>query len=127
MKQLLLSAKAVLGKTLGRFFYVLFHTRPALKRGALSLFLYAVPTAVAAAGPVSLSTFGTFWAFGLLMLFWGMGAERAATDWDPVFFLPHPRSFAFWHWHALEKKRFLAAIMALVSGVASVVFLEVLP
>lgn len=103
---------------LGRLLNALFHTRPALKRGGLVLVLYSVPVCLAALLSAPTIVVGVVWALALLMLFLGMGAERAATDWDPVFALPPLKSFAFWRWHALEKKRFLAAVSALGGGIA---------
>ncbi len=94
---------------MGRFFYA----RPALKRGLLALCLFgllALPLQLVFAAGVAL------WACFLLGLFLGMGAERACTDWGDTFALPRPRDFAFWRWHALERKRFCAVLIALAAG-----------
>ena len=108
MNNLIAKAKAALSASLGRFFY----TRPALKRAGLLAALYTVPTLVAA--PMfSAVLIGSIWALVLLALFWGMGAERASTEWDAVFSLPRLSAFAFWRWHELEKKRFFAVFAAL--------------
>ena len=121
MKKLIETTMAVTG----RFFY----RRPALKRGMLALALYGVPVLTAAILPFPgvILTIGAAWALALFMLFLGMGAERAALDWGPVFALPPLKSFAFWRWHALEKKRFLAVLLALATGLASTVLPGILP
>ncbi|WP_262694490.1 hypothetical protein [Kordiimonas aquimaris] len=109
-------SKAAVGKTISRFFYALFHTRPGLKRGALVLLLFAavvVPFSVFSGQMLYVSG---LWALMLFALFLGMGAERAAIEWSPVFALPPISAFAFWRWHALEKKRFLAVLTALAVG-----------
>ena len=115
---------------LGRFFY----TRPALKRFALVVGLHSVVLVPL----VLLETFGgpgllalwlvlafLGWSLFLLGLFWGFGAERAATEWDDVFALPPLSSLAFWRWHALEKKRFCAVLAALGTGLVVAVFLGI--
>jgi len=99
----------------GRFFYGLFHIRPSLKRGVLAFCL-----CVAVAAPfaiVDLPAVAPAWAAMLATLFLGMGAERAALEWDDMFALPPIHTFAFWRWHALERKRFLAAIIGITLGV----------
>jgi len=117
-------AKAALSASLGRFFYAIFNSRPALKRASLVAALYLVPALLAA--PFSAAVLvGGIWALMLLAVFWGMGAERAATDWDRVFSLPPVSSFAFWRWHGLEKKRFLAVIAVLCAGWLSTAALQV--
>jgi len=101
-------------RIVGRFFYAQTHRRSALKRGLFSFGLYgaiALPAAI-----IGMPVLAAFWALALLTLFLGMGAERASLEWDPVFALPPARNFAFWRWHALEKKRFLAVLFALASG-----------
>lgn len=115
MKNVIARAKAALSASLGRFFYTFFNTRPALKRAALITGLYAVPT-LAAALVSSAVLVGGIWALMLLALFWGMGAERAATEWDSIFSLPPLSAFAFWRWHGLEKKRFTAVLATLATG-----------
>lgn len=98
----------------GRFFYVRLNMRPGLKRGLFAFALYgalALPAAVAGVPLLAM-----LWAPALVMLFLGMGAERASLEWDPVFALPRARDFAFWRWHALEKKRFSAVLIALGFG-----------
>lgn len=111
MKIYIANAKAALSASLGRFFY----TRPALKRAGLVLLLYCGPPLVAAIFSAAIPI-GGIWALMLTSLFWGMGAERAAVEWDDVFSLPPLSAFAFWRWHGLEKKRFLAALAALLAG-----------
>ena len=90
------------------------YSRPALKRGLLVLLLFGVP-----ALPLTV-LFGAFapatWGLVLGAVFLGLGAERASTDWDDMFALPAPRNFKFWHWHALERKRYLAVLAALITG-----------
>lgn len=122
---------AATASAIGRFFY----TRPALKRGALALGLQQlvlVPLGLLAnaADPglmdVWAALIGLQWSVFLIGLFWGMGAERAATDWDSVFALPPLRSFDFWCWHALEKKRFSAVLVALCSGLFLAAFMGAL-
>jgi hypothetical protein len=123
MKNLFTRFIAALSAGWSRFFYAVFNSRPGLKRGALVLVLYAgfsVPV---------MFVFGwlaPIWALMLLALFWGMGAERASLEWDPVFALPPLSAFAFWRWHALEKKRFIAVLLALGGGVAATLLIEVL-
>ncbi len=98
----------------GRIFYAQTQMRPGFRRGLFALGLYAaiaVPAAI-----VGAQVLACVWAAGLFMLFLGMGAERASLDWDPVLALPPVRSFAFWRWHALERKRFLAVLVALSFG-----------
>lgn len=110
MKNIYLKLKAAIG----RFFYV----RPALKRAFLVLALFLPFAAVShLAGVPDISVWA---AVFLLALFWGMGAERATIDWDPVFSLPPVKSFAFWRWHPLERKRFNAVLLALASGIGAV-------
>lgn len=116
MKNLLTRVKAALGMRGSRFFHALFLTRPGLRRAALVLALYAAGAALAALMLAS-AGLALIWALVLLALFWGMGAERAALEWDPVFSLPPVSAFAFWRWHALEKKRFVATLLALGGGV----------
>lgn len=113
-------SKAAFGKTISRFFHSLFHTRPGLKRGVLVLLLFIVVVVPSAFLPVDALQVSGLWAAMLLMLFLGMGAERAAIEWSPVFALPPISTFAFWRWHALEKKRFLAVLCALAVGVGCV-------
>lgn len=105
----------------GRFFY----RRPALKRALLAFILQQVvlvPFALLG-GHTSLgfvhlaaSFFCVGWTAFLFGVFWGMGAERASVEWDSVFALPTVASFRVWRWHALERKRFFAVIMALSTG-----------
>ena len=96
--------------SVGRFFYA----RPALKRGLFAFGLFAIiGLPVAAIGVPALSG---IWGAALFALFLGMGAERASLEWDPVFALPPVRNFAFWQWHGLEKKRFIAVVVALSTG-----------
>lgn len=111
MNNLIARAKAALSASLGRFFY----TRPALKRAGLVALLYSAPLLTADLFSEA-AVVGAVWALMLLSLFWGMGAERASVEWDDVFSLPPVGSFAFWRWHGLEKKRFLAVIAALASA-----------
>ena len=110
MKKMIRSAKAALGAALGRFFY----TRPAFKRALLAVALWAPSILVQLM--VGSNEIGLAWALLLAAFFWGMGAERAALDWDPVFSLPLLRSFAFWRWQPLERKRFLALAATLLTG-----------
>jgi hypothetical protein len=89
--------------------------RPAVKRGLLVLVLYGLiglPLTAAFGG-----VFAAIWALMLGCLFLGMGAERAAISWDSMFALPPLRSFQFWRWQALERKRFMAVLSALTGGV----------
>lgn len=121
MKKIYVLVKAALSASLGRFFY----TRPALKRGGLVLAILVVPTLAGYLVDISILSVAAIWAPIVAALFLGMGAERAAIDWDPVFSLPPVSAFAFWRWHALEKKRFLAALSAVVVGVAGAAVLSV--
>lgn len=111
MKKRLLAAKAAFTAALKGFLGRFFYTRPALKRGVLVVGLMGpfVVLGHAVAAPL----LSVCVAVVLLALFWGMGAERAATDWDPVFSLPPVSAFAFWHWQPLERKRFYAVLFAL--------------
>lgn len=103
---------------IGRFF----HAHPAVKRALLALLLQQallIPLLALPDGglvPPLAMLMGLMWSAFLLGLFWGMGAERAALHWDAVFALPPARSFHFWGWHALEKRRFLGVIVALLAG-----------
>lgn len=115
------SIRAAMASTIGRFFYA----RPALKRGALALVLQqlvVLPLVLAASGAgiglvdIFAALLCLNWTVFLMGVFWGMGAERAALDWDDVFALPPLKAFDFWHWHALEKKRFIAVLVALMLG-----------
>jgi len=93
-----------------------FYSRPALKRGLLVFGLF---TALALPLGLLAGQWGVVaWALVLAALFLGMGAERASTDWSEVFALPALRNFAFWRWHALERKRYVAALTALAIGFA---------
>ncbi len=121
MKNSIARVKAALSVCLGRFFY----TRPSLKRAALIAALYAAPT-LAGVLAVSAVLVGAVWALILLALFWGMGAERAATEWDSMFSLPPLSAFAFWRWHGLEKKRFIAVFATLATGWLVTISLAVL-
>ncbi|MEX0300285.1 MAG: hypothetical protein AB3N28_14520 [Kordiimonas sp.] len=100
---------------MSRFFYVQTQMRPGLRRGLFAFGLYAAIAVPAEVVGVPVLAIG--WATALFMLFLGMGAERSSLDWDPFFALPPARSFAFWRWHALEKKRFVAVVLALFFGV----------
>lgn len=110
--------RAAMVSAIGRFF----HARPVLKRALLALMLQQVllvPLLALPGGglvPPIAMLMGLMWSAFLLGLFWGMGAERAALDWDAVFNLPPARSFHFWGWHALEKRRFLGVVVALLVG-----------
>ncbi|MBL4838484.1 MAG: hypothetical protein JKY34_12990 [Kordiimonadaceae bacterium] len=100
--------------SVGRFFVAQFHSRPVLKRGLFALGLFAsvgVPAAV-----IGVPVLAVVWAGAVFTLFLGMGAERASLEWGPVIALPPARSFAFWRWHTLEKKRFFAVLVALAVG-----------
>ncbi len=125
MNNLIANAKAALSVSLGRFFYAIFNTRPALKRACLVAVLYSVPTVLAALFSVAALVVGV-WALMLLAVFWGMGAERAAIEWDKTFSLPPLSAFAFWRWHGLEKKRFIAVIVALSAMWLSTAAIQVL-
>ncbi len=116
MKKRFLSAKAAVAAAIGRFFYV----RPALKRAILVLMLFLPFAAVSHL--VAVPGIAVCAAVFLLAFFWGMGAERAALDWDPVFSLPPVKSIAFWRWQPLERKRFKAVSLVLAFS-TSVVFL----
>lgn len=126
MKNYIENAKAALSASLGRFFYMLFYTRPAMKRASLVLILYSVPPLVSALFSAAVEV-GSVWALMVVSLFWGMGAERASIEWDDIFSLPPISAFAFWRWHGLEKKRFLSALAALAAGWVATVALTVLP
>ena len=110
MKQFFLSVKAAVGGAFSRFFY----SRPAAKRVLLVTLLWLPSMLVdlvlgqAFAAPL--------WALMLVTLLLGMGAERAALEWDPFFSLPPLKSFAFWRWQPLERKRFIAAVASLATG-----------
>lgn len=110
MKNIYLKLKAAIG----RFFYV----RPALKRATLVLSLF-LPFA-AASHLVGVPGISAWAAVFLLALFWGMGAERTAIDWDPLFSLPPLKSFAFWRWQPLERKRFSAVLLVLTFSAVAV-------
>jgi len=105
--------RAFMTRRLHRFSSV-FTLRPALRRAGLVFGLYAV-----LALPMVLLGFllpAGLWAVFLTALFLGLGAERASLEWDATFALPPVRSFAFWRWQALERKRFLGALAALGLG-----------
>jgi hypothetical protein len=117
--------------SIGRFFY----TRPALKRGALALVLQqlvVLPLGLIAAGSgvglvdIWAALVSLQWTIFLVGLFWGMGAERASTEWDGTFALPPLKSFDFWRWHALEKKRFMAVLVSLMGGLLLATFVGAL-
>lgn len=111
----------------GRFFCALFNTRPGLKRGVLVFVLFglvALPAHLFLGGAALVASL--IWAFALFALFLGMGAERAAIEWSPVFVLPPLDAFVFWQWHALEKKRFLAVLCALALGACGALAVKVL-
>jgi len=117
MKSLLVAWPRAVRAFFARSFRTLssfFAGRPALTRAWLVFALYGLLALPA----VLLGTLlpAVAWALFLAALFWGMGAERASLEWDAVFTLPSPGSFAFWRWHALERKRFLSALAALVTG-----------
>ncbi len=113
MKKHILAAKAAVVAAIGRFFY----TRPACKRGVLVAGLMGpfVVLAHIVAAPLLAVAAAVF----LLALFWGMAAERAATDWDPVFSLPPVSAFAFWRWQPLERKRFHVVLLVLALCIAA--------
>lgn len=98
----------------GHFLYESLRMRPALKRGLLA-FVLALPVSLALAF-VGLASLAPVWAFMLAFLFLGLGAERHALEWDSTFALPHLGAFAFWHWHAIERKRFLSALLGLMAA-----------
>ena len=112
-------------RAVNRTFTIIFNTRPGLKRGALVLTLFAlvaVPACVVV--PHAALSVSVVWALVLFALFLGMGAERAAVEWSPTFALPPLGAFAFWRWHTLEKKRFIAVIAALVLGLVVTFIME---
>lgn len=108
----------------GHFLCESMRMRPALKRGLLA-FLLALPVSLALS-LVGLASLAPVWAFMLAFLFLGLGAERHALEWDSTFALPHLGAFAFWHWHALERKRFLAAVFGLMAATVTAVTVGVL-
>ncbi len=106
---------------LGRFFY----SHPTLKRAGLVFALQLVvliPLGIfAAVGSdalfaLMLTCLMIMWCAFLIGLFLGLGAERASMDWDSIFALPPVRAFAFWRWHAIERKRFLGVLGAIFLG-----------
>lgn len=108
---------APIKRAVSRIFTATFNTRPGLKRGALMLILFAfVAMPVCIVVPDAALSASGIWALMLVCLFLGMGAERAAVEWSPTFALPPLSAFAFWRWHALEKKRFVCAVLALALG-----------
>lgn len=114
-------SSSLLKAAVGRFFYV----HPVLKRAGLVfalLLLVLVPlgTFAVVGGDtlfaLMLTCLMIMWCAFLFGLFLGLGAERASVDWDNVFALPPLRAFAFWRWHAIERKRFLGVLGALFFG-----------
>ena len=65
-------------------------------------------------------SFAFDFALVLAGVFLGLGTERASTDWDDVFALPHPVDFLFWRWHSLERKRYTAVLITLMISVSLV-------
>jgi len=131
MKSLLL-----VGRTAVRSFFTLITTRakaklatmldrrPALKRGLLVLLLFAILAVPLTALGSGWAAF--VWAVMLAAVFIGLGAERDSTDWDAIFALPALRHFKFWRWQALERKRYVAVLVALVFGQASGLIIPVI-
>lgn len=96
-------------------FHQFFAARPATKRVLLVILLFGIPLVFA---HLILSTLAPLVTAQLAMLlmgtFLGMGAERASTDWDDFFALPPLSAFAVWRWYPIERKRFSAAIGAIL-------------
>lgn len=110
MKQKIASLRAAVAGSIRRFF----NSRPTSKRVGLLVMLILPGFGLALL--VGNTALATLWALLLLSLFWGMGAERAALEWDATFSLPPISAFAFWRWQPLEKKRFMATLVPCVAS-----------
>lgn len=120
MKQKIASLRAAVAAAIRRFF----NSRPTSKRVGLVVMLLLPGFGLA--WLIGNTALATLWALMLLSLFWGMGAERAALEWDATFSLPPVGAFVFWRWQPLEKKRFVAVLVACALASLGAVLLEAL-
>lgn len=88
---------------IGRFFFA----QPVLKRGLLAGALYSPVFGIQFIAPGAPVCLGVVVGVGLVAVFLGIGAERAATEWDKTFSLPPIGAFAFWRWQPAERRRFI--------------------
>jgi len=100
------------------------YSRPGLKRGLLTLLLFA-PLALMFTFVFNVLA-AVMWGLVVAAVFLGLGAERASTDWDEFFALPALRNFAFWRWHPLERKRYFSVLATLIASVLCLLVWEVL-